>query len=538
MPTFYLDDQPIEFEAGESVLGAALRHGRDIPHYCYHAGLQVTAQCRMCLVDVVDAGNGRGMPKLQTSCSTPAAEGMKVDSTSEKVQHGQNLVNEFLLINHPLDCPICDQAGECELQNQSFKYGTGQSEMEYEKRVYGWREVGTFIVLERNRCIHCSRCERFTRDVTGTHDFGMFLRSHELTFDTFEDHQITDKFQGNLADLCPVGCIMNRDWRFKKRAWKLKKTPSVCPSCSTGCNITVEHHQNHVYRLKPRENQQVNRWWMCDEGRINYGVLNHRGTRLLEPQARVKGQLRSVRWEPVYEAVKRRLEEIGAKGSDVLGLSDTHATNEELFLFKKLVCDALGAEAAYFPLRPGEQQEHPPRDDIDPFIYTLIQTDKSPNTAGALALGLAGDKDDKRLKAALKNPPKVAVILGAPLADDSALRGAVAKAELIVLIGAFEGPWAEIADVVLPGYTYAEKDGTFTNKANRVQRIQAAIRPPEPARDQVAILQDLLGALGRTEGHGSTGEVFDAIGQEHPPFGGMTWGALENKGQVLAGKAS
>jgi NADH-quinone oxidoreductase subunit G len=314
MPTFYLDGQPIEFEKGETILAAARRYGREIPHYCYHPGLKVTAQCRMCLVDVVDAGNGNPIPKLQTSCSTPAAEGMKVDSQNEKVKAGQNTINEFLLVNHPLDCPICDQAGECDLQNFAFTYGTGHSEMEYEKRVYGWREVGSFLVLERNRCIHCSRCERFSRDVEGSHDFGMFLRTHELTFDTYEDEQIQHKFQGNLADICPVGAIMNRDWRFKKRAWKLKKTPSVCTSCSTGCNVTVEQEGGRIYRYKPRENQAVNRWWMCDEGRVGFHHLNDHTKRNVEPQARVQGKLRDVSWDAVYGAVAQRLAELKATG--------------------------------------------------------------------------------------------------------------------------------------------------------------------------------------------------------------------------------
>ncbi|MCZ6748214.1 MAG: 2Fe-2S iron-sulfur cluster-binding protein, partial [SAR324 cluster bacterium] len=182
MPSFYLDDESIEFEPGESVLSAALRHGQEIPHYCFHPGMSVVATCRMCLVEITDLGNGKGLPKLQASCATSAAEGMKISTTTEKVVTALNEVNEYLLVNHPLDCSICDQAGECKLQDFAFSYGTGHSEMEYEKRVYGWRDVGTYIMLERNRCIHCSRCERFSREVEGGHDFGMFLRSHEVTF--------------------------------------------------------------------------------------------------------------------------------------------------------------------------------------------------------------------------------------------------------------------------------------------------------------------------------------------------------------------
>ncbi|MEE8394884.1 MAG: molybdopterin-dependent oxidoreductase [bacterium] len=521
MPTFLLDDEPVDFKPGENVLAAALRHGREIPHYCYHPGLKVTAQCRMCLVDIVDMGNGRGMPKLQAACSTPLAEGMKVESRSDKVKHGQNLVSEFLLVNHPLDCPICDQAGECELQNFSFDYGTGQSEMEYEKRVYGLREVGTFIVLERNRCIHCSRCERFTRDVTGTHDFGTFLRSHELTFDTFEDYQITDRFQGNLADICPVGAITNRDWRFRKRAWKLVKTPSVCPSCSTGCNITVEHQQNRIFRLKPRENQQVNRWWMCDEGRVGFKPLNDRRTRLGEPQVRVKGRFQTAQWGAVMEAIAMRLKEIGAREKQVIALCDTQATNEEMFLLRKLLADGFGSQGVFFPLMTGKQQEKPAHPLEDDFIFTLITTDKSPNTEGAKRGELIGDRDDKRLKAALKASPKVVFVLGAPFQQNAEIRAAVAKAELIVYIHAFANAWSEAADVVLPGYTYAEKYGTWINKAGRLQRIQPALIPPEQARDQVWILSALLGAPESGESFADGRAVLEAMAAQGGDFAGI-----------------
>ena len=223
MPTFYLDDQPIEFEPGEKVLAAALRSGVDIPHYCYHPGLSIVATCRMCLIDVIDMGNGRPIPKLQTACSTDAAEGMKIVINDDKVLDARKLVMEFLLVNHPLDCPICDQSGECVLQDYSFEHGSGESEMEYSKRVYGWRDIGSFVALERNRCIHCTRCERFTIEVTGTSEFGRFNRGHELTVDTFIDHPMSNKFQGNMADICPVGAITEKEFRFRRRVWKLKK---------------------------------------------------------------------------------------------------------------------------------------------------------------------------------------------------------------------------------------------------------------------------------------------------------------------------
>jgi NADH-quinone oxidoreductase subunit G len=536
MPIFHLNGEPVEFQPGETILKAALRAGTEIPHYCYHPGLKITAQCRQCLVEVTDLGNGRGMPKLQTSCSTPAAEKMKVSSVSEKALWGQRLVNEFLLVNHPLDCPICDQAGECDLQNFAHDFGSGHSEMEYEKRVYGWRNVGSFIMLERNRCVQCSRCERFSRDVAGTHDFGAFLRTHELTFDTWEDSEITHKFQGNLADICPVGAITNRDWRFKKRAWKLHKTPTVCTACSTGCNINLEHHENRVYRIKPRENADVNRWWMCDEGRLSYPELNNRRDRILEPQARVKGELQAAAWDAIHKALAQRAKQVGAKGTQVLGLTDSHATNEELYVLRRLLGEAFGSEQAFFPYRPGSQQEKPPRYLADTFIFTLLTTDKSPNTAGAQKAGLVGDEDDKRLKAALAAGPKVVLILGTPWEHDVAVREAVSKADLIVAIATHHNAWLELADVVLPGHTVAEKHGSYLNRQERLQRIQPALEAPEGTRSQVRILAELLRTLsgGKAKVDDAAPAVFGALAQQEGAFKGLRWEAIGTHGIPLS----
>lgn len=496
MPTLYVNKQPIQFQKGELILPVALRAAQEIPHYCYHPGLSVTAQCRQCLVEITDLGNGKGLPKLQTSCSTPASDGMHISTESPKALAGQQLVNEFLLLNHPLDCSICDQAGECDLQNFAFRYGTGQSEMRYEKRTYGWRDVGSFIVLERNRCIHCSRCERFSREVVGTHDFGMFHRSHELTFDTFSDAEITHPFQGNLADICPVGCIMNKDWRFKKRAWKLRKTESICTSCSTGCNITIEHHKNRVFRVKPRENQEVNRWWMCDEGRLAFRSWNTQRGRIVDPQARVGGTLQRVSWKAVESALRDRIAEIAPTGKQAVALADTYATLEELFLLREWMSEGFGGAQVFFPLVRGVQQEEPSRHVADDFIYTLITTDKSPNTQGARLLGLCGDEKNEGVHTALKHDLKLLVVLGAPFANQQALIQRAKSSALILWIGTQPGPWGDVADVLLPALTAAEQQGTYVNKRNRLQRIQAALNPPPNAREAVQTLSKLIGAPG------------------------------------------
>ena len=272
MPKFYLDDKEIKFQKGDDILKAALKSKKFIPHYCAHEGLSRVATCRMCMVEVISA-NGKAIPKLQTACSTPAEEGMKVITENKRVKEAREAVLEFLLINHPLDCPICDQSGECELQDFYFKYGRGKSLVQHEKRVYGWRDIGSFLQLERNRCIHCTRCVRFTQEVTGTHEMGVFGRNYQLSVDTFIDYPLSDNFQGNLADICPVGAITTKDFRFKNRVWMQKQTPSICNGCSTGCNIQVCHYQGQVFRFIPRENMEVNKWWMCDHGRLSFHNL-------------------------------------------------------------------------------------------------------------------------------------------------------------------------------------------------------------------------------------------------------------------------
>ena len=532
MPVFHLDGQPVEFEPGEKVLSAALRAGVEVPHYCFHPGLSVVATCRMCLVDVVDMGNGRPMPKLQTSCSMDAVEGMKVETQNTKTLEAREDVMEFLLINHPLDCPICDQSGECVLQDYSFEHGTGKSEMEYAKRVYGWRDIGTFVALERNRCIHCTRCDRFTREVTGTNEFGMYNRGHELTVDTYADRPMTNKFQGNMADICPVGAITDKEFRFKRRVWRLKKTPSICTGCSTGCNVTIEYDKNEVFRLKPRENPAVNRWWMCDEGRLSYRVMNERENRIMKPLGRMQGKLQPVSFEQAYQALAERISTLNPGAGDVLVLTDTNASNEALFMFRKFAQDGLGAEQVYCPMPDWQQPES------DFFINSLITTDKTPNRAGARELGLTGVADTAELATALAANPKVVIVLGNPFENATELRETLSKAQLIVSISTLFNGWAEIADVVLPGQLHSEQNATYTNKQRRVQRTHSAVQAPRQTRPEWQIFADLLRVLDKDSGLDSADTVLQALGQEVPAFQNISLTGISEAGTLLPGESS
>ena len=532
MPVFHLDGQPVEFEPGEKVLSAALRAGVEVPHYCFHPGLSVVATCRMCLVDVVDMGNGRPMPKLQTSCSMDAVEGMKVETKNTKTLEAREDVMEFLLINHPLDCPICDQSGECVLQDYSFEHGTGKSEMEYAKRVYGWRDVGTFVALERNRCIHCTRCDRFTREVTGTNEFGMYNRGHELTVDTYADRPMTNKFQGNMADICPVGAITDKEFRFKRRVWRLKKTPSICTGCSTGCNVTIEYDKNEVFRLKPRENPAVNRWWMCDEGRLSYRVMNERENRIMKPLGRVQGKLQPVSFEQAYQALAERISTLNPGAGGTLVLTDTNASNEALFMFRKFAQDGLGAEQVYCPMPDWQQPES------DFFINSLITTDKTPNRAGARELGLTGVADTAELATALAANPKVVIVLGNPFENATELRETLSKAQLIVSISTLFNGWAEIADVVLPGQLHSEQNATYTNKQRRVQRTHSVVQAPRQTRPEWQIFADLLRVLDKDSGLDSADTVLQALGQEVPAFQNISLTGISEAGTLLPGESS
>ena len=530
MPVFQIDGEPVEYEPGEKVLSAALRCGKIIPHYCYHPGMSIVATCRMCLVDVIDLGNGRPAPKLQTACSVDATAGMKIETFNQKVEEGRKLVNEFLLINHPLDCPICDQSGECVLQDYAFKYGSGKSEMDYSKRVNGWRDIGTFVALERNRCIQCSRCDRFTREITGTNEFGMFNRGHELTVDTYTDRPMTNKFQGNMADICPVGAITEKEFRFKRRVWKLKKNHSICTGCSTGCNVTIEHDRNEVFRLKPHENQSVNKWWLCDEGRLTYRKMNEKKSRIHQPLGRIGENLEGISWEKAYGAIAERIRELKPLPQEVLALTDTHASNEELFLIQKFLKEGFSSDNIFCPLPRWEQSES------DFFINTLITTDKTPNRAGALALHIKGDQKNTKLKKVIEGDLKVVFVLGNPFETELEFKEIIKLTQLVIHIGVFHNSWSDIADVVLPGQFYSEKEGTYTNKDQRVQSTEIAVKALRKTRPEWQIISELSLALGHKISFESIPQVFNAMAQEAKAFSGLSFDEIGGLGIGLTKK--
>ena len=394
----------------------------------------------------------------------------------------------------------------------------------------GWRNIGTFVTLERNRCIQCSRCDRFTREITGTNEFGMFFRGHELTVDTYADRPMTNKFQGNMADICPVGAITEKEFRFKRRVWKLKKNRSICTGCSTGCNVTVEHDRNEVFRLKPLENHYVNKWWLCDEGRLSYRKMNEKKSRINQPYGRVEGNLEGISWNEAYSAISDRISEMSPMPNEVLALTNTHASNEELYLIKSIIGKKFSSNNVFCPLPSWEQVES------NFFINTIITSDKSPNRAGALANEVNGDEKSIMLKKIIESNLKLVIVLGDPYLDELEIYEKLKKSQLLVYIGAFKNKWCEIADIVLPGQYYSEKEGTYTNKNQIIQYTEIAVKALRRSRPEWQILSELYYAIGLGSPFKTLSEVFNTMTSEVKAFSGIKFEDIKENGTELKNK--
>ena len=350
MPKLTIDGKEIEVAAGTTIIQAAEKLGISIPRYCYHEALPVSGNCRICMVEV------EKQPKLQIACYTPVADGMVVFTNSPKVLEVRKTVLEFLLVNHPLDCPVCDQAGECKLQDyymEHGKYGSRLVDVKVKKEKKAI-SIGPNIMLDQERCILCTRCVRFTDSVTKTNELGVFQRGDHSQLDVYPGRQVDNPYASNVVDICPVGALTDKDFRFKCRVWYLAKTKSVCPGCSMGCNITVEwdksrphqHKEARVMRLKPRVNAEVNNHWICDEGRYSYKSIDE--NRILSPQ--LKNDI--VSWDAALETVAQAIKSV--KDQSRIGvIASAQLTNEDLFAVRKLFKDTLkGALLILMSIKP------------------------------------------------------------------------------------------------------------------------------------------------------------------------------------------
>jgi NADH-quinone oxidoreductase subunit G len=505
--TLTIEGRQVTVPAGTTILEAAKAAGILIPHYCYHPGLPVAGVCRMCLVDVEKA------PKLAPSCATAAAEGQVVHVHSEKALEARQGVLEMLLINHPLDCPICDQAGECELQDYTFQEGRGEGRYREPKRFNPVEDFGGDVVYVANRCILCTRCVRFMDDVAENPVLNVSERGDRALIGKFEGQDLTHPWAGNVIDLCPVGALLSKDSLNKARAWEVDRTASVCPNCSQGCNMIVETRDNVVVRLRPRPNESVNKYFMCDHGRLNYRWLN-RQDRVEVPMVRANGALATADWERAVAAAGSLL-----AGKRAFVLASPRLPNETLYLLSQIM-SSNGAGA----FRVDQGEEAPLRG-----VKGLARRkDLAANVKGAELFGF------RRAEQPLASMQQGDVLVVA----DEELAGTeapdIARASAVIVIGTTLPAWARhIAAVVLPIANMAEEDGTYTNVDGRVQRFMQAKAAPGFARPSWAVASDVLQAAGGTGGHMLASDAFATVAAAHPEFAGLSYDVLALGGRPI-----
>jgi NADH-quinone oxidoreductase subunit G len=523
--------------AATTMLQACELAGVSVPHYCYHAGLPTAGNCRMCLVEfgtpvmgpdrklVVDE---KGQPLIQRSalpyepgtprgaiaCATPISPGMEIYPGSAATKQMRESVLEFLLINHPLDCPICDQAGECKLQEYSVEYGQAGSKF-VETKVHKPKQVdlGPRIMLDDERCILCTRCIRFTKEIAKDDALGIVNRGSYNTIAAFPGRVFDNNYTLNTVDICPVGALTSKDFRFQMRVWFLKESSSLCAGCGRGCNILVGSRENQVYRFVPRPNDAVNQWWMCDAGRLNYRWIG-RADRLKE----VQRQGSATNWATAIPEISERLRAT-APGSVAI-VASARQTTEELYLLK-ILAKKLGALTDAVP-REGEGD------------FLLVSEDKNPNSVGARLTGICftemGISLPRIADGIKKGVIKTLIVFGEDITKHGIGPELLNKLDLLVVSDILPNETTKRAHYLLPGCAHVEKRGTFVNVKGRLQRFFKAVEPPGDARPEAEFLGELAHNLAGEASHGSIEALFNHLTREVPAFQGVTWAKLGDAG--------
>ena len=531
MPKLTIDGREIEVEAGTNLIEAARRLGIEVPYYCYHPGLSIAGQCRLCMVDI------EATPRPTIACNTQAADGMVVHTDTERVRQTRQSMMEFHLINHPLDCPVCDQAGECWLQIYYMKHGLYDPRMTDEK-VHKPKAVplGPHVMLDAERCILCSRCVRFCDEITGGGELGIFHRGDHSEIGLFPGRDLVNNYSVNVVDICPVGALTDRDFRFKVRVWYLDTAKSICTGCARGCNIEVHvnrrrpHHAEgrRVARLKPRVNADVNAWWICDEGRYHFGFVDG-PSRLTAPARRGPGGSAEVGWDDavtaVAEAVRRHPPE------QVAVLASPHMANEDLMALRRLL-EARGIRQVAFDVPPAAPAEG---DDF------LLRADRTPNRRGAELIGLGGAAAGI-LAAARGGRLRCLWVFHHDLLaagwPSSEVAEALGRVETVIFTGTNANATSDRAHWVLPAAAWVESEGTFTNFEGRVQRFRAAVQPLGGALAAWDQLGRVLGAVGHPTAATRAEHWFRDLARTVGAFVGMSYQSVGDTGQMIAGATS
>ncbi len=518
-----IDGRPVTVPEGTTLLHAAQEIGVEVPHYCYHPALSAPAQCRLCLVDV------EGAPKPMPSCVTQAQDGQVVRTDEGQAREMRKGVLEFYLINHPLDCPICDQSGECKLQDYVHSEGRAHGRGVEPKRVFGRDDFGGDVLFYGDRCVMCTRCVRFMEEMAQDPVLTVVERGDRAVIDTFFEQGLKDSpYSGNIVDICPVGALVSKDFLHKARAWDLDHTSSVCPNCSQGCNVDIHTRDNVVHRMKPRENPEVNGHWMCDYGRGHYEWMN-RSDRLEEPFVRGEAGWSAPGWHVALASLRERLE---AVGGPIRVVASANASNEDLGALQELVEQLGGDEIVYRSPRASDEVPLPG------FPVLTRRRDLAPNTRGAELLGMRRVGSDAATGGLdeMASGPGTLIVLGDELADQPEDFGS--GAELFVYLGAHPAPAARSAHFALPVTTFAEQEGTFTNVQTRVQRFEAALRATADAQPAWRVLGSLAASLSGMPAPASAAEAFDRLAGRVAEYEGLSYGRIGTQGAAAGRPAA
>jgi NADH-quinone oxidoreductase subunit G len=554
MAKITINGKAFDVDPNLTVIQAAAQNGIEIPHFCWHPKLTVSGNCRMCLVEIEKT------PKLAIACSTRVADGMIVQTESERVIKARQAVMEFLLINHPLDCPICDEAGECKLQEYSYKYSIGYSRFEENKEHKPKRvRLGPNVTLDVERCIMCSRCIRFSDEIAKQPVLTFTQRGTHVVLTTFPGTQLDNDYSMNVIELCPVGALTSTDFRFASRVWEMSSTDSVCVGCSRGCNTHVWVRKNEILRLTPRFNEGVNSYWMCDSGRLNTFKFVNGKERLHSPMIRKEGALVEVGWD---EAIAQIVSELKSfKKSEIAGIGSAFATNEDNYVFQKVMKEIIGTKNVDFVQHVDDQSD----DDL------LIRSDKTPNSLGARHVGVRPGEGGLDIGGILKGIEegsiKALYVLEDDIAEDPRIAAALPNLQFLIVHSSMHNKTTELADIVISCATYAEKNGTLTNFSGRVQRLRPAVATMEQDRakdgfamsrwDKFASQNDRWGrsvkkdarpswrvvtaianALGAKLKYTTSEDIFKEMTEKLPLFKGMNYIKLGAQGLNLSAQES
>lgn len=522
---FKLNDEEIEVAAGTNLIEVARERGVDVPYYCYHPGLTPAGNCRMCLVE---ASNSR---KPITACTTPVTEGLEIHTNTERVKKARAGVLELMLINHPLDCPICDKSGECMLQDHTFQHGKDGSRMVEPKELKHTKEVGNDIYIWGNRCIVCTRCVRFCDEIAGTGELCVVERADHSVIDVFPDYPLQNSLSGNVVDVCPVGALISKDFLYQARVWYQKRTDSICTGCSRGCNIEIQSKDNQVKRLVPRHNPQVNDYWICDHGRYDYNY--------------VLGEQRSLRYQLGASTLPRDAGPFLVEGLQAFfdkhgagalgGIASPFMTLEEISLFREVVPPVPENIAAL--ARPDGKEE----------VFKKgfrISADKNPNRRGVETLLGAGAFgrlealiqriDAGEVKGLVVMSDRPHCLLGEAPGEEKLLE-VLPELEFLAVFQLERGAALPPTAAILPATSFAEKDGTMVNDDGHLQRLRPATELPRGIRPEIEVLGEVLRGLRRRDRQLGAAGVFQELAAELG-LPGTTYKDLGRQGIRLGGE--